>query len=70
MQLGSTQMPTFNNADDQRRAASFARRNVRNPYEVWLETLERARDALRRGELPLVEREIEYVIEKLEKIAP
>lgn len=55
--------------DEERRAAQFAARNLRHPYEVWLETLERAQDALKRGELKLAEREIGYVIEKLGKVA-
>jgi hypothetical protein len=42
--------------DAERRAAHFAARNQRNPYEVWRETLERAQDAPKRGELKLVER--------------
>jgi hypothetical protein len=55
--------------DAERRAAQFAARNQRGPYKMWLEALERAHDALKRGELKLVEREIEYVREKLERVA-
>jgi hypothetical protein len=52
-----------------RRAQQFANANRRNPFEVCLEACERALDAIKHGEIKLAEREVEYVKEKLEKVA-
>lgn len=53
----------------ERRANQFANRNKRNPFEVCLEACERALDVIKHGEIKLAEREVEYVKEKLEKVA-
>jgi hypothetical protein len=62
-------MSTMTDVDRARRAAQFANANRRNTFEVCVEAIERAQDALKHGEVKLVERELEYVREKLEKVA-
>jgi hypothetical protein len=61
-------MSTLADLDRERRAAQHANRNKRNTFEVCVEAIERAQDALKHGEVKLVERELEYVREKLEKV--
>lgn len=62
-------MNTMPDVNRERRANEHRRRNSRPLTEVMAEACERALDALKHGDLKLVEREVEYVKEKLEKVA-
>lgn len=57
-------------ADKDRMLAQHANKNrLLSPEELYLECLVRALDSLKHGDTRLAVREIEYVVEKLEKVA-
>ena len=61
-------MSTKSAVDRERQAALHTRKNNRPMEEHFLEAVERARYALKHGDVKLADRELEYVQEKLEKI--
>lgn len=65
-------MSTITDVDRERRRAQHAARSRYSRHtmmEVCLEALDRALDAMKHGDHKLAEREVEYVREKLEKVA-